>query len=95
MRLRLLSSMAGIRHSYAYGDVAEFGDAEAKRMVAGGLAEPVADNVPTTRPAPPAIEPVNSDPVPAATETEPVVAPEPAEPQTEAVGDKPKRKSKA
>ena len=42
MQVRLLTSMAGPNMSAQYGDIVDFPDATAKRLIEQGLAEPVA-----------------------------------------------------
>lgn len=40
-KVKLLTSMAGVDFSHNAGDVIECNDAEAKRFIAAGIAEPV------------------------------------------------------
>lgn len=42
MQVRLLTSMVGLNMSVQYGDIVDFPDATAKRLIERGLAEPVA-----------------------------------------------------
>lgn len=42
MQVRLLTSMVGPNMSAQYGDIVDFSDATAKRLIERGLAEPVA-----------------------------------------------------
>lgn len=43
MKVKLLTSMAGIMHSHNAGDVIDCNEAEAKRLIERNQAEPVAD----------------------------------------------------
>lgn len=57
--VRLMTGIAGTDFSYAAGDVREFRDADAKRLIDAGLAEPVkkpAPAKPQTKQGKPAAE---------------------------------------
>lgn len=67
-RVRFLSSIAGDRFSYAYGDVVDVESAEAERMIAGGIAEAAPNMQPTRqgRPVPTAPKAVKEPKAPRA-----------------------------